>query len=846
MWHAALGTFVWAVLLTVCAVAQQPARTLVREAAPPPYDPEQLYLQELRALGLDDLAAEHCREQLKHADKLKPSRQALYTIVLSDILASRAAQARSMSERQRLWREATELLKGLLQRGAAGPETPAVRYQLAQLELAAAQSERLRLAVAPHNGKLRAAALGHLDEAMRLLEQVERDIRAQIRTLTPSESAVRSVTLTAVDEAARQARARAYLERALLEETGSPARIRPAREAIELLEPLVAHLDTRREEPFVRERLAEARLLLAEAYLLANEYTKAHGVLNDLVAAKPPVQYLDRALVLRARLHAGQNQWQKVYAFVRDARDLLETPQPELDLLFIEACLRLGIRRGRVEAARFLEEGLTAAQKLGTEHGPYWRARAAVVVANQLPEPSSISDPALLLQLAELMSARNDSSSAERLYRRVLEISPAGSRESRRAALGLAQALRNQGRLQDAAKALEKLAERAPASDEAARALLEAAFCYAQLYRSERKPERLARYERCLSQLVTVHKHRPEGKQALALLARYRAAQSKWADAARLYRQLAELDRQKAAEAVRLAANAYRRALEQQWQAGQRADRLLSEASGFLTAQIRLLSAARDLDTARAIGTDLAALYTNPTAGRYREALQLLDDLYGADYFKGGALDPLRASYLVALVQTNRLQRARAVSETWTVSDPQVAVELLEQLSRIGARSRHEQVRQAVGEIGLALLKQIPPLPDRAQDRSLRMRLALARGMSLWLVGSRSEAEEVFRSLEQNLQSDPQALLAYARNLSALGQFEAARRAWRRLSRLYRPPSPVYYEAKYELARACLELGDAEQARKIIEALEVLHPSMGGPEWKARFRELKADAILQQ
>ena len=846
-WSTAVGVALWVVAAGWCASAQQPARTLVREPAPLPFDPEQLYLQELRALGLEDLAAEHCREQLRHADRLKPSRRALYAIVLSDILARQASDATSAAKRQRLWAEAAALLTQLLAKDSAGPHTPAVRYQLAQLELAAAQLDRLRLAVSPDNAELRASARHHLSQAVKLLGQVDRDLQEQTRSLTPAESAVRSVMFVAIEDAARQARARTQLELALLHEPGSPARIRAAREAIRLLEPLVEHLAGRRDDPLARQRLAEARLMLAEAYLLANEHTKAHATLNDLTASKPPTEYLDRALVLRARLHAAQNQWQKVYAFVRDARDLLETSQPELELLFVEACLRLAVRRGRVEAARFLQEGLLAAEELGNKHGAYWRARAAVIVADLLPDPTSITDPALLLRLAEVMVSRQDASSAERLYRRVVELTPPGSAIQRQAALGMARALRAQGRLQEAADALADIARRAPASREAAQGLLEAAYCYAQLYRAKRSQQFLDRYEDCLEQLVAAHRHRPEGRRALALLARYREAQSDWLEAARLYRQLAELDDEQASEAVLRAARCYRIALQRLWQGGQRADQLLSETSGFLAAQIRLLKAHGKLDEARAVGAELAIVYTSEGAGRYREALELMETLFGPASLSSGQLDSLRAAYLVALLQTGRLRRAEEVSRSWSVGDLALAVSLLERLSRLGAASRHEQVRRTVGQVQLTLLKQVPPpSSDGSADRSLRLRLELVRGMALWLLGRQQEAEEVFARLEQRLESDPQALLAYARNLSALGQFRGARRAWRRLGRIYRPPSPVYYEAKYELARACLKLGDADQARKIIETLEVLHPSMGGPEWKARFRELKADVILHQ
>ena len=825
-------------------VPSAPARTLVRESSQPLLDPEQLYLQELRAQGLERLAEEYCRMRLQQATSLRSERRALYTIVLSDIIARRAREAPSASEREALWDEASSLLQALLEADTAGPETPSVRYQLAQLQLAAAQYERLRWAIAPDDAARRAGAREYLSRARSLAEQARRDVDRQLQRLSATESAARSATYRAIDEAAQLLAARCHLEQALLEESGSPGRIRAARAAIELLEPLVEHLHRRRDEPFVRPRLAETRIALAEAYLLANEFRQARRVIQELEQSKPPTEYLDRALLLRTRILAAQHRWQAVYSFVRDARGLLQRPAPALELLYLEACLRLAIRRGKLEAAEFVEEALRTADQLQKQHGAYWRARADVIVAGLLPSARSITDPQIALKLAQVAANRREEDTAIELYQRALELSAPAASTHRQAQLGLAALLRRAGRLAEAAERFEAIAAEAPGSAEAAHGLLQAAYCYAQLYRRQRSADVLARYERCLDQLVRVHKHREAGQEGIRLLARLRASQQRWEEAARLYRELVELDDRHPIDAIYQAARCYGQALRQRWAAEEPADRLLSEASGFLRARIRVLRSAHQQQALRAVVAELAAIYTNDAAGRFAEAVELLEDVFGGENLRQGELDQVRATYLVALIGARRLSAAQHLAQQVRVRDVELAIELLERLARIGAHATHPQLRHAIGTVQLRLLERLPEQAER--DRSYRLRIAVARGMALMQLGKIAEAQAAFRMVQDALQSDRRALLAYARSLSALRQYAAAREAWRRLSRMYRPPDPIYYEAKYELAYACLKLGDAAQCRKIIETLEVLHPSLGGPAWRDRFRRLKAEAILRQ
>ena len=62
--------------------------------------------------------------------------------------------------------------------------------------------------------------------------------------------------------------------------------------------------------------------------------------------------------------------------------------------------------------------------------------------------------------------------------------------------------------------------------------------------------------------------------------------------------------------------------------------------------------------------------------------------------------------------------------------------------------------------------------------------------------------------------------------------------AWRDLEKKSTPRSPRWFLAKYNVAKLHFDRGHPDQAAKIIELVQLLHPEAGGPEMKARFDKL--------
>ena len=62
---------------------------------------------------------------------------------------------------------------------------------------------------------------------------------------------------------------------------------------------------------------------------------------------------------------------------------------------------------------------------------------------------------------------------------------------------------------------------------------------------------------------------------------------------------------------------------------------------------------------------------------------------------------------------------------------------------------------------------------------------------------------------------------------------------WDQVEEGVKPRTPDWFDAKYHRALCHYMLGDVKRGNEIIDSLEALHPEMGGPEMKAKFKALR-------
>jgi tetratricopeptide (TPR) repeat protein len=164
---------------------------------------------------------------------------------------------------------------------------------------------------------------------------------------------------------------------------------------------------------------------------------------------------------------------------------------------------------------------------------------------------------------------------------------------------------------------------------------------------------------------------------------------------------------------------------------------------------------------------------------------------------------------------------------------------LLERLQRL-AEGVPADARRELGELELRVLELLEA-HAAALDAATRRSLGRLAARALADVGRVGQALEAQEALVQAFPRDGQIQEDYARLLgeqSDASSLGAARSRWLEILGRSEPGSPRWFRAEYAVAELDYRLGDVDRARQIIRRLEVLYPSMGGGELKARFVEL--------
>jgi tetratricopeptide (TPR) repeat protein len=164
---------------------------------------------------------------------------------------------------------------------------------------------------------------------------------------------------------------------------------------------------------------------------------------------------------------------------------------------------------------------------------------------------------------------------------------------------------------------------------------------------------------------------------------------------------------------------------------------------------------------------------------------------------------------------------------------------LLERLQRLTDVAPAD-MRAECGALELRAVELLEPQRVRLDASTLRVLERLA-ARALADAGRTAQALAAYEALARAYPRDGAIQEDYARALSACSEtasLTAARRRWLEIVAHSEPGSPRWFRAEYEVAELDYRLGDVAHARQIVDRLEVLYPTLGGPELKARFARL--------
>lgn len=823
-------------------LAKLPAGDEPREAAVIPKldadSPEQAFLAGLRSRRLYSLAAVECRTRLADSG-LGGSQRVMLMIAQSRTHVEQALE-QAPSDRGPFWRQALDAV--LPAAKIEGSRRLLLDAQTGLVHLAQGELTRQEAEIAGSPApqveaarvELRAAvsALDHVaEDAAEALRRANQEKQTDPRDLDASE-------LIALRRNVAFQLARAYRNQGQSYPPQSPDRVNSLRQAAEKFAELSGG-DTPDEVTW-RCRLDEIACLR-----LLEDFRAAAGRLSQLPSLDPPPTIAAGARAEQIRLALAVGRLPDALRAVDAARQAAE-PSADLDYACLEAYASAW--RAAAEAhdqqksSQWQDRAAALARQIDDRYGPYWSRRADLLVAGGVGSGGG-ENLTLLVRAAESFYRNGQIDQALTTYDRAAELASKTKQPDLAfdAAYTAAAIEQERGRHAGAAERFRHVALSAPEHPKASEAHLLAIYNAAQTDEGATPHDPSAPaldYATLLGEHLQRWPSAASANQARVWLGRLNEQAKKWGDAIAAYRGVTP-DDPRATEAVEAIARCYNHILADSAAAGRPTLGVATDAARYfegLVTSPRGNLPERWSQTERVAALNAASLWLQYTDEFERAERLLSAALAQADEAPAAWRSSAQALDVFAVAAQGRRDEAAKRLAGLADGAPEQLLLVVEGLSRVAAKAT-PAVRRELAELQLqaatlvrSKAKTLSPSQRRALD------LAVVRGLAA--AGRLDEAAESARQLAAASPRDGDAQEEYARLLVDAANWPEALTAWRVIQKKCREGSDRWLRSSYYQAASLHGLGKSDEAARLIRLTEALHPELGGPELKTRFREL--------
>jgi hypothetical protein len=410
------------------------------------------------------------------------------------------------------WAAARQPLDQLLAAYPDQPRAPWLRTQLAAIEVARGQALILEFLAAPQRTDdlqlgLDALRVGieELRQEAKRVEDFAIDARRKGDSVpTPQDLDLLNAQIEGRLVEALLARAEAYA-------AGSADALAAAGEALERSTSLLARTGAGSSEAIAALRLRAACQLALEDPQAAEQTLAPILADADRLAADPAVLALMIRIALAKRQSAEAAQWRTAAG---DLQGL--DPQLALAVLALDAELAASSDPAQFDAVS------QQLDRIGVEHGPYWRRRAETLVLGRV-NPENVANAFLLSAQAAAKLRDQQPAEAAALWMRAAEAARRANdcEAALQAALQAAAAAQRAGDATDAALALAEIARACATEPRSAAAHAQAALLLAQNQRFTELTDVQQAYVRMLSQHLELWPDDPVSSQVCQWLAQW-------------------------------------------------------------------------------------------------------------------------------------------------------------------------------------------------------------------------------------------------------------------------------------------------------------------------------------
>ncbi len=787
------------------------------------------YFEGMRIRGLWVIAEEYALKELKR-DEVPVEERNVWAVELSQTLVEHGAAV--PEQRSELWAESERVIRDAL----ATSQTPELVAQISFLRATQAETLSWEAKLSPNQVDLQNKAGTQLRNAIEQLQLVLREKFTELRAYDLLTQRLRLELGKSVVLLAEQTQSNADQSHLWTVATNT-------------LKPLT-------KEDSALSIYLSANLLRARIARQANDFEKANTTLDNLLN-ETAYPFRDRVLAEQMRIRLAQNKPDEAIAIIRIRWQSKPAPSDELLAVTVDGLLTSWKLADAKKNEDLKKELMNEARKVHEQTSGRWRQWTHMRL-QQFDENSKLGQEladAIRLGRAAYHGGKLDE--AVTLYSTAIGIAiKTGQVEhALEFAMTRASILLTQQRWSDASQAYREIVDRFPSHTQAAQADL--LKCYAsgrQSTASQSQPDREF-YEAALKQHLQQFSSSPTVAEATWMLATHLEQRLQWTDALTQYRnipkenahfdeaclritivfenilnRLRELDgpvaewEDNSVREINRLGNMFpmppARWNLAQCQTGLRCAQLLLEHRDrhYAAADVWLTRIDQTINMERT----LARSTEKPVAGSWEQLSQ--------------AVSQLR---IVSLAGQQKLKEASQLLSNLGASDPLTMLGVLQGLSELGGNVDPERRRelgqlqeQAIAEINARKTTLTPEQQQLLSECTAEAFVAL---------GDFPEAAAVYETLIKKQPKDKRLIhkvISVYKERGQPGDLEQAKTWWTKLERLEKAGSIPWINARLEIAKLMIQLGDAAAAKKLLGVTKTLYPQLGNAELASEIEQL--------
>ena len=847
------------------------------------------YFEQLRQRGLFSLAESDAISRLA-GENLSLATETELTIELSRTLAEHARFAPD-AERDELWERAQSLVQDLIDRDRTNPRSILLAGQLASVAVSTGEWLRGEAEVRPFDASLRKRARSECKTAVERLQELEKQLAEPGRDASvkkPSPGSPAGYELRILLHQVRWQLSQTWCLLAELASPNSAERTANAANAEQVL---------RRLKPVTDEPIqSRTKLLQITAARLKGDLDRAAQVLSNLEKStpKPADSVLDEITVERVRLLLEQQQPTEAAELLLKTRNQRQRLTGELWFLQTRALIALRDitleKQQETLAERLGLQITTTIERCEEQVGGYWgrRCRQAWDAAQTARKYGLELDTLMQQARLDFTSGQIEAALAE--YSQAEDAAQKSGQTDLAHELGFTRAsiLLDQKQYEAAATEFFRLAQESRSPDKGAKSHLLGAYALGRFYDEMRTSPRREAYTEALDRHLKEYATDPTVNEARFFKGQLEEQRQQATLALPLYLEV-DPRHPRAADAVSGAARCYetilRRMIERRLptadferEAIDRLSRHLAQATNSvetwtatqadvaLRLSAILLRAATESsladetesETEREHGNSLRPQGNSAGSSRLQQATVWLTrvnmylELHRDEPATAASTTLLRQRaiplQIIVLAGKGKLDEAEELLKSLKNTSPELLLAVMEGLSQfISSKS------PATGDSVAALSLRAGELlgTDRDQLAPVQRSLLDQYLTTAYLAtGQTAKAVNLMKSRAEQGPKDVEIQREIGLRLSSLKSPEAAtlsKQCWRRVESLTKGGSAEWFVARLEVLRACLQLNQVQEGRKLLQVTKVLYPDLGGKpladQFEAIDRALPASAV---